>query len=50
MSKSEHRLVKIVYKKTDLWYIKWQLVTTSGTTSDNEWQRAVRRMTTSDNE
>ena len=28
----------IVYKKTDEWYIEWQRVATSGTTSDNEWQ------------
>ena len=46
MSKSEHVLVRIVYKKADMWYIKWQLVTTSVTTSDNEWQR----VTTNDNE
>ena len=26
----------IVYKKTDEWYIEWQRVTTSGTTSDSE--------------
>ena len=53
MSKSDHMLVRIVYKKADMWYIKWQLVTTSGTTSDNEWQRVTtngnewQRMTTS---
>ena len=33
---------KISYKKIDEWYIEWQRVvhrvTTSGTTSDNEWQ------------
>ena len=50
MSKSEHMLVSIVYKKTDKWYIKWQRVVqrvaTSGTTSDNEW----KRVTTNDNE
>ena len=50
----------IVYKITDEWYIQWQRVTTSGTTSDNkwqrmamndnEWQRVVQRVTTSDNE
>ena len=51
---------EIVYKKTDEWYIEWQRVTTSGTTSDyewrvttndnewhNEWQRVVQRVTTS---
>ena len=27
----------IVYKKTGEWYIEWQRVTTSGTTSDNKW-------------
>ena len=37
---------RIVYKKTDEWYIEWQRITTRGTTSDNEWQR----MKTSDNE
>ena len=26
-----------VYKKTNEWYIEWQLMTTSGTTSNNEW-------------
>ena len=36
----------IVYKKTDEWYIKWQRMTTFGTTSDNEWQR----VTTNDNQ
>ena len=54
----------IVYKKTDEWYIEWQrvvqLVTTSGTTSDKEWQgvttshkewqRVVQRVTTNVNE
>ena len=35
---------KIVYKKTDKWYIEWQRVTTN----DNEWQRVVQRVTTSD--
>ena len=54
----------IVYKKTDEWYIEWQRVTTSSTTSDNEWQRrttndkewckewqqVVQREATSDNE
>ena len=34
---------KIVYKKTDEWYIEWQRVaqwvTASGTTRDNERQR-----------
>ena len=37
--------ISIVYKKTDEWYIEWQRATTSGTTSDDEWQR----VTTSDN-
>ena len=32
---------KIVYQKTDEWYIEWQRVTTSGTTNDNEWQRVT---------
>ena len=36
----------IVYKNTDKWYIEWQRVTTSDTTSDNKWQR----VTTNDNE
>ena len=46
----------IVYKKTDEWYIEWQRVTTSGTTSynnDNEWQWVYsewQRIKTSDNE
>ena len=41
----------IVYKKTEEWYIEWQLVTASGATSDkvrqqvtktdNEWQEVV---------
>ena len=41
----------IVYKKTDE-YIEWQRVTTmttSGTTSNNEWYNEPQRMTTSDN-
>ena len=45
MSKSEHMLFRIVYKKTDEWYMKRQRVTTSGTTNDNEWQRVVQRVT-----
>ena len=33
------------------WYDEWQRMTTGGsTTSDNEWQRAVQRVTKSDNE
>ena len=38
------------------WYNKWQRMTTSGKTSDKEWQRVTmsdnewQRMTTSDNE
>ena len=47
MSKSKHMLVRIVYKKTDKWYIKWQQVTTKGTTSDNKWYNEWQRMTTS---
>ena len=35
---------KIVYKKTDEWYIEWQRVTTN----DDEWQRVVQRVTTND--
>ena len=37
-------LVRMVYKKTDEWYIKWQRVTTSGATSDNDWQQVVQRV------
>ena len=48
-SKSEHMLVRIVYKKTDVRYTKWQLVATSGTTNYNEWQRMTTSGTTSDN-
>ena len=36
-----------VYKKTNDWYIEWQVLqglTTNGTMSDNEWQQ----MATSD--
>ena len=33
----------IVYKKTDEWYIEWHRMTTS----DNEWQQVVQRMTPS---
>ena len=40
----------IVYKKTDKWYIEWQRVTTSGTTSDNEWYNEKQRVTRNDNE
>ena len=32
------------YKKTDEWYMEWDRMTTS----DNEWQRMVQRMTMSD--
>ena len=32
---------KIVDKKTDEWYIGWQGVAMSGSTSDNEWQRVA---------
>ena len=44
---TRHSIVVIVYKKTDEWYIEWQRVTASGTTSDNKWQRVVQRVTTS---
>ena len=54
----------MIYKKTGEWYIEWKRVTTSGTTSDNKWQRVTtsgttsgttsdnewQRMTTNDNE
>ena len=50
MSKSKHVLVRIVYKKTDKWYIKWQRVTTKGTTSDNKWYNEWQRIKMSDNE
>ena len=39
----------IVYKKTDEWYIERERVTTSGITSDKEWQGVIQRVTTSDN-
>ena len=42
-SKKKKLALTIVYKKTDEWYIEWQRVTTN----DNEWQRVVKRMTTS---
>ena len=49
-SKVCHLMDRIIYKKTDEWYNEWQRVvqrvTTSGTTSDNEWQL----VTTNDNE
>ena len=41
---------KIVYKKTEEWYIEWQRVVQRVTTSDNEWYNEWQRMTTSDNE
>ena len=51
---------RIVYKKTDKWYIEWQRVTLSDsewynewqrmTTSGNDWQLVVQPITTSDNE
>ena len=41
---------KIVYKKTDEWYIEWQRVVQRVTTNDNEWYNEWQRMTTSDNE
>ena len=43
----QSRYSKIVYKKTDEWYIESQRVTTSGTTRDNEWQRVVQQVTIS---
>ena len=52
LNKSTHKFT-IFYKKTDEWYIKSQRVqrmTTSGTTSDNEWQRVVQRVTTNNND
>ena len=42
MSKSDRMFARIVYKKTDKWYIKWQRVTTSGTTSKNKWKYNVK--------
>ena len=48
MSKSEVMLVRILYKKTDEWYIKWQRVVQrvrmSGTTNDNEWCNKWKQM------
>ena len=38
---------KIVCKNTNDWYIKWQRMTTSGTTNDSEWQQIVQQVTTS---
>ena len=60
----KHHKARIVYKKTDEWYIGWQRVvqrvttndkewqqmTTSGPTSDKEWQREIQRVTTNSNE
>ena len=40
---------KIVYKKTDVWYVEWQRMRMSDTTSDKEWQRVVQRMKTNEN-
>ena len=42
--------IKIVYKKTDEWYVEWQRVVQRVTTNDNEWYNEWQRMTTSDNE
>ena len=46
-------LYRIIYKKKDEWYIKWQWVTTTGnnkwqrmTTSANEWQQMVQLVAT----
>ena len=53
--------LKIVYKKTDAWYIEWQRVvqrvvqrmttsdTTSDKTSDNEWQQVIQGVIKNDN-
>ena len=48
MNKSEHLLVGIIYKKTDEWYIKWQQVIVSDTTSDSKWQRMTTSSKTND--
>ena len=45
----KHLLDKILYKIADEWYIAWR-VTTSGISSDNEWQRVVQRVIMNDNE
>ena len=47
---TKERLQKNVYKKTDKWYIKWQRITTSGKTNDNEGQRVVTSDKSSDKE
>ena len=47
---------KIVYQKTDEWYIEWQRMTTGNdkwqwmTTNDNEWQRMTTGSTTNGSE
>ena len=41
---------RISHKKTEGWYIEWQRMTTSGTTSNTEWYNKWQRITTSDNE
>ena len=51
-----HKVLKIVYEKTDKWYIEWQRVTASRAMSDNEWHQVKasgdewQQMATSDNE
>ena len=47
---SEFSYWTIVYKKIDDWFIDWQRVTMSGTTSDNECQRVVQWTAMNDNE
>ena len=41
-------MFKIVYKKTDEWYIEWQRVVQRVTTNDYEWKQQVQRVTTRD--
>ena len=41
---------RILYKKTDVWYIEWQRVTLSDNKWYNEWQRMTTSGRTSDNE
>ena len=46
-------VIKIVYKKTEEWYIEWQRVTTNDNEWYNEWQRMTKSVTsgaTSDKE
>ena len=46
LKKGKIAFLRIIYKKTEEWYIEWQRVTTN----DNKWQRVVQRMTTSESE